>query len=31
MAYNGELYNYLEVREALAAEGESFHTESAPR
>ena len=28
MAYNGELYNYLEVREALAAEGESFHTES---
>ncbi|MBM3461239.1 MAG: asparagine synthase (glutamine-hydrolyzing) [Armatimonadetes bacterium] len=28
IAFNGELYNYLEVRESLAREGHSFHTTS---
>jgi asparagine synthase (glutamine-hydrolysing) len=28
LVYNGELYNYLELREELKAKGEVFHTES---
>lgn len=27
-AFNGEIYNYLEVREQLAARGKAFHTQS---
>src|SRR5690242_15360705 len=28
LAYNGELYNYIEVRDRLASEGAEFHTSS---